>query len=177
MKTPTLLLTVLLGVATLTVTPPAARAQQAAATPKPTAATAPRNKGQATSSRYPFRGKIAAVDARAGTFTLEGKTAQRVIAVTSETKIMKNGALAKLSDAAVGEDSGGMVQRGADGKLTALSVRFGAKPEKMTKKSGAASSPSADQPSSEPAANASPSPKPARTKRKTAAPAPTPTQG
>ena len=169
MKTPARLLTILVAgaFATLPLWAPAARAQAPAAATKPAAT--PR-KGQATSSRYPFHGKIAAVDARAGTFTLEGKT-PRVIAVTSQTRITKNGASAKLSDAVVGEDSGGMVQRGADGKLTAESARFGAKPAKG---GAAAASTPATSGQPEPAAGATPAPKPARAKRKSATPAPTP---
>jgi len=83
----------------------------------------------AKESTYPFHGKVSAVDVKASTFTLEGKT-PRVFNVTATTKIMKNGAVATLKDAVVGDDCGGKVTKDATGKLTALSVRFGPKPVK-----------------------------------------------
>jgi hypothetical protein len=79
-------------------------------------------------TRFPFHGKLQSVDDSAMTFTLAGKT-PRVFAVTAETRIKKNGQAATLKDAAVGDDVGGYTAKSADGKLTALSVRFGPRPE------------------------------------------------
>lgn len=75
----------------------------------------------------PFRGKVASVDKEAKTFTV----GQRVFLVNEDTKIVKNGKPAKLEDAVVGEDVGGVykLEKTADGKLIATSVRFGPKPE------------------------------------------------
>ena len=73
----------------------------------------------------PFRGKVGSVDKAAMTFTVGERTFQ----VSSETKIMKGGKPATLEDAAVGDEVGGSYKKTADGKLVALSVRFGAKPE------------------------------------------------
>lgn len=89
-------------------------------------------------TRFPFHGKLQAIDTTAMTFTLSG-TSARVFNVTTDTKIRKNGETAKLGDAVVGDDVGGYGMKSADGTLTALSVRFG--PRTAPKK--AAASPSA----------------------------------
>lgn len=78
-------------------------------------------------SKFPFHGKVKSVDVSGMTFTLDGAT-PRVFSVTATTKIKKNGVAATLSDAVVGDDVGGLTQKDADGKLTALSVRFGPRP-------------------------------------------------
>jgi hypothetical protein len=79
--------------------------------------------------KIPFHGKLAAVDKTAMTITLEGKEAQRVFQITSDTKITKTGNPATLDDAVVGEEVGGNYKKTDDGKLETLSVRFGPKPE------------------------------------------------
>jgi len=87
----------------------------------------------------PFRGKIAAVDKSAMTFTV----GERVFHVTSETKITRSGKPATLADAVVGDAVAGNYLKGDDGKLTAKMVRFGPKPnegekvQKKTKPNGA----------------------------------------
>lgn len=82
----------------------------------------------------PFHGKLAAVDKSAMTITLEGKESQRVFQVTPSTKIIKTGKPASLDDAVVGEDVGGAYRKNEQGKMEALSLRLGAKPEKAEKK-------------------------------------------
>lgn len=72
-----------------------------------------------------FRGKLTAVDKDAMTLTV-GK---RTFAITSATKITKNGQPATLADGVVGEKVAGTYKKGEDGKLTAISIRFGDKPE------------------------------------------------
>jgi hypothetical protein len=74
----------------------------------------------------PFRGKVASVDKEAKTFTV----GQRVFLINDDTKIVKNGKPAKLEDAVVGDDVGGVykLEKTADGKLVVTSVRFGPKP-------------------------------------------------
>lgn len=72
----------------------------------------------------PFHGKVASVDKAAMTFMVGERTFQ----VTSETKITKGGKPATLADAAVGDEVGGLSKKTEDGKLIALSVRFGPKP-------------------------------------------------
>jgi len=76
----------------------------------------------------PFNGKITAVDATAKSITLSGKAA-RVMHITSETRITKDGKPATFDDAKVGEDVGGQYKDVA-GKLQALSLRIGQPPAK-----------------------------------------------
>lgn len=69
----------------------------------------------------PFHGKVAAVDAAAMTFTVGTMT----IAVTSNTKITKDGKPATFAEITVGEHVGGAYKKNAAGKLDATSVRMG----------------------------------------------------
>jgi len=92
-------------------------------------------------TKFPFHGKLQAVDLSAMTFTVAGTT-PRVYSVTADTKIRKNGQAATLKDAVVGDDVGGYTEKGADGTLTALSVRFGPRPGAKAKQK-ASPSPSA----------------------------------
>jgi len=74
-----------------------------------------------------FRGTLAAVDATAKTITVDNKTEKgRVFGITSDTKIMKDGKPATLSDGVVGEPVSGSYATGADGKNVAKTLRFGA---------------------------------------------------
>jgi Domain of unknown function (DUF5666) len=79
----------------------------------------------------PFHGKVSAIDASAMTLTV----GERTFEITSETKITKDGKPATLADGTVGEMAGGAYKKGADGKLTATSIHFGAK-EKKHKETG-----------------------------------------
>jgi hypothetical protein len=72
----------------------------------------------------PFHGKLKSVDATARTITFGETTVQ----ITDDTKLMKNGAPAKLEDAVVGESVAGTYRK-QDGKAIATMVRFGPKPE------------------------------------------------
>ena len=78
---------------------------------------------------HPFHGKLAAVDKNAKTITIGTSTYQ----ITSETLIFKDGQPATLGDGVVGEPASGYVKPGADGKLNATKVNFGAKAESKTK--------------------------------------------
>jgi hypothetical protein len=71
----------------------------------------------------PFHGKLSAIDTNAMTLTV----GERTFEVTSDTKITKDGQPAVLADGVVGEMAGGAYKKGADGKLSATSVHFGAK--------------------------------------------------
>jgi hypothetical protein len=73
----------------------------------------------------PLGGKITAVDKSAKTITVGDK----VVQVTSETKITKAGRPATLNDAAVGEEVGISYVKDDAGKMKARSVRIGPKPE------------------------------------------------
>lgn len=76
---------------------------------------------------YPFYGTLDSVDAAEKVITLRGKKKNRTIRLTAETRIQKNGAEAKLTDAAAGERVSGSVRKNADGLEEAVSVRFGEK--------------------------------------------------
>jgi hypothetical protein len=82
---------------------------------------APRPRG------VPYNGKVASVDKIAKTITLNGEK-NRVIQVTSKTRIMKDGKPATFDDATVGEKVGGFAHQVGD-KLEARSLNIGAKPE------------------------------------------------
>jgi hypothetical protein len=73
-----------------------------------------------------FRGTASAVDTNAMTLTVETRT----FAITSETKITKNGEPAVLSDIAVGDKVGGAYKKTEDGKLEATTIRDGKKEKK-----------------------------------------------
>lgn len=78
----------------------------------------------------PFKGTVAKIDKDAKTLTVGDKTFQ----ITSETKIKKAGKDATLESGVVGEEVALKYKTAADGKLTALSVRFGPKAEGEMKK-------------------------------------------
>jgi hypothetical protein len=98
----------------------------AAASEKPAPAKHQHNKHDASV----FNGKLSAIDTKAMTLTV-GK---RTFDITSETKITKDALPATLAEGVVGEPVGGAYKKSPDGKLTATSVRFGAKPEGEKKK-------------------------------------------
>jgi len=76
---------------------------------------------------YPFHGTLAAIDSAGSSITLEGKKKNRVIAVTPETRVFRNGAKAKLGDGVAGERVTGTVRRNAAGQEEAITVRFAPK--------------------------------------------------
>jgi hypothetical protein len=80
----------------------------------------------------PFHGKLSAIDTNAMTLTV----GERTFEITSDTKITKDGQPAVLADGVAGEMAGGAYKKGADGKLSATTVSFGAKAagEKKKKK-------------------------------------------
>ena len=80
----------------------------------------------------PFRGNINEVDAAAKTINI-GKEKKRTIHITDKTKIMKDGKAATLADAKSGDEVGG-AYRDNGGKLEAVSLRIGPKPEGEVKK-------------------------------------------
>jgi len=75
----------------------------------------------------PFNGKINEIDKSAKTIEI-GKVKKRTIHITDTTKIMKAGKTATLEDASVGDEVGGTYRDNA-GKLEAVSLRVGPKPE------------------------------------------------
>jgi hypothetical protein len=75
----------------------------------------------------PFNGKLEAVDKVNKTITIKGKEKDRTFQITSNTRLTKDGQPAVLDAAVVGEEVAGTWRESADGKLEAMSIRFGAK--------------------------------------------------
>lgn len=94
--------------------------------------TKPKTEGKDKAKRdtYPYQGKVKSTDKTAMTITLEGKEKERVIGVTSETKIAKEGKPATFGDIVAGENVRGQVKKSPEGKENAVSVFLGPVPEK-----------------------------------------------
>ena len=90
------------------------------------------SKAERVGQSVPFHGTLKAkTDA---SFTIQYRTKDLTIEVTSESKLTKNGKPTTLAEAVVGEDVGGQYHS-HEGKMIAKSVRFGTKPEvEKTKK-------------------------------------------
>jgi hypothetical protein len=73
----------------------------------------------------PFRGKIASVDAKAKTFTIAGKETSRVVKITDQTTITKQGVAATMKDIVADEEVRGSYWKKEDGSLEARSVKLG----------------------------------------------------
>ena len=101
--------------AALVAVPSVSRAGDATNAP---AATTPAPKKHAGT---PFHGKVVAVETNAMTFTVGTMT----IAITSETKITKDGQPAVFADITVGEAVRGSYKKDDAGKLNATTVRIG----------------------------------------------------
>ena len=73
----------------------------------------------------PFHGMVSAVDGRAKTFTIAGKTSTRVFKVSDQSVITKTGVPATMKDIAANEEIRGSYWKEADGTLMAKTVRVG----------------------------------------------------
>jgi len=80
-----------------------------------------------------FRGTVSAIDTNAMTLTVETRT----FAITSETKITKDGQPATLDEGTVGEPVSGAYKKADDGTLNATTIHFGAKAGKKKKETTA----------------------------------------
>lgn len=136
-----------LGIATLVVCAPFAAPAKTKPTPSPAAAASAAPMEKSTTAKMPrsipFHGKIASVDASAKTFSIAGKEKTRVIKITDQTKITKQGADATMKDLVADEEVRGSYWKKEDGSLEARSVKVGpmtaeemAKHEKHMKKKG-----------------------------------------
>ena len=108
--------------ATLAFAPVVVRAADSTNTPAATE-TAPKKHGS-----LPFKGTVSAVDANAMTITVGSLT----IAVTSETKITKDGTPAVFGDVTVGASVSGSYKKDAEGKLHAGSLKIKTAKKKET---------------------------------------------
>lgn len=79
-------------------------------------------------STYPFHGNLDSVDKNEKNLTLRGKKKNRVILLTSETRIQRDGVKAKLEDAKPGERVSGSVRKNAEGKEEAVTVNLKGEP-------------------------------------------------
>ncbi len=114
-----ILTTVLALVLGLALPPPGFAKEKKSPTPTPTISSAPTAVAKKART-LPYHGKVAAVDAAAGTFTI-GK---RTFKVTDHTTITKDGAAASMSDIAPGQMVGGGYLKQDDGTLEAKSVKI-----------------------------------------------------
>ena len=124
MKAPAAYLAALIAGALFIAAPFHAAAQEGKEKPKT------EGKDKAKRDTYPYQGKVKSTDKTAMTITLEGKEKERVVTVTSETKIMNQGKPATFGDVAVGENVRGQVKKTPEGKENAVSVYLGPAPEK-----------------------------------------------
>lgn len=113
--------------AALIAAPAVLRAEDKPANQEPgqSAEHAPKKKGVT-----PFHGKVAAVDATAATLTVGNTT----VNITSDTKIVKDGKPATMADIKVGEKISGAYKKDESGKMNAVSIHIGDKPEKAENK-------------------------------------------
>jgi len=110
--------------------PAALRAQDTTATNAP-AAEAPVKK---KAGGLRFHGKISALDATAGTLTVDIDSTNLNLTVSEKTKIKKNGATATLADLAVGDLVHGAYKKAGDKQVaTTLTIGGKKKAEDSTK--------------------------------------------
>jgi hypothetical protein len=107
-----------------------ALAKRAAASPTPSASQAPDGSPTSTGAKVghavPFHGMIASVDARAKTFTINGKKdGSRVFKISDQTVITKTGVPATMKDLAENEEVRGSYWKEADGSVVAKAVKLG----------------------------------------------------
>ncbi|HEY2800571.1 MAG TPA: hypothetical protein VGI85_08260 [Chthoniobacterales bacterium] len=110
-----------------------ALAQESPAAPEASASAATMKKEMTKSERaIPYHGKIASVDSAAKTFTITTKSGtNRVFMMTDDTKIMKDGAAATMTDVAADEMVRGQYWKKSDGTMVAKSVMLGMKGKAM----------------------------------------------
>ena len=92
---------------------------------KPAAKPAPKKAEAKKPEGIAFTGKVTATDKVNFTLTL---TKDRVLHVTSETRIFKGGKPQVFDDVAVGDELSGQHKKGGAGELEALVINVGAKP-------------------------------------------------
>ena len=101
------------------------KAPDATASASPAASMAPAKRG------IPYHGKVASVDSAAKTFTITTKKGEsRVFKMTEETKYMKAGRPATMTEVVADQEVRGQYLKGDGGSMTAKSVMLGLKPKK-----------------------------------------------
>ncbi len=97
--------------------------EPAAATSQPAAP-----KVSTAEARIPYHGKVVAIDPSAKTFSLNGKSKERVFNITETTRITRDGIATDISALILGEEVRGQASKNTD-KWDAVSVMMGAKTE------------------------------------------------
>jgi hypothetical protein len=87
-------------------------------------------KTEKRAKQMPFRGKLSAVDAAAGTITLQGKEKNRTLLVTSATRINRDSKPTTLQTVKVGESVGGLAKATPSGEWEVVTLNVGIKPAK-----------------------------------------------
>jgi hypothetical protein len=95
---------------------------------------------KASSHAYPFRGTVDSVDATAKTITLDGKKSERVLHVTDDSLLEKDGKPAKLDEIASGDYAKGLLSKQDGSREILVKATFGPKPDKKGDKKAAAKS-------------------------------------
>jgi hypothetical protein len=127
----------------------------------PAASTSPTEKSatKKTNRAVPFRGKIASVDTTAKTFSLAGKDSTRVIKITDQTRIMKQGAEATMNDIVADAEVRGSYWKKEDGSLEARNVKVGpfdATARRAARKQKTTEAAATESPAASPSATAKP---------------------
>jgi hypothetical protein len=115
-------------IATLALCAPASAPAKtkSAASPAPTASPAASAASMAKKARSnPYHGKVASVDASAKTFSIAGKESTRVIKITDQSTITKQGVAATMKDIVADEEVRGSYWKKEDGSLEARTVKLG----------------------------------------------------
>lgn len=84
-------------------------------------------------STYPFRGTVEAINPGARTITLEGKKSERVLHVTPESTLEKDGKPAKLEEVAPGDYAKGLLTRPDGSREIVVKATLGPKPDRKAR--------------------------------------------
>lgn len=106
------------------VLPAAPPAPSLSAPPQTATAGAAEAKPAATGKRYPYHGTVHSTDSKRGIITLAGKKKNRVILITSDTNITRDGKRARLAGAIPGEKVTGSVRKNEAGQEQAMTLRL-----------------------------------------------------
>ncbi len=93
---------------------------------------------KASSHAYPFRGTVDAVSSSAKTITLDGKKTERVLHVTDESVLEKDGKPAKIEEIASGDYARGLLSKPDGSREILVKATFGPKPDKKGDKKATA---------------------------------------
>ncbi|MBN8247071.1 MAG: hypothetical protein J0L84_06465 [Verrucomicrobia bacterium] len=128
-------LTSLAAVMLLSLSPTLTRAEDGAAT----SSSSESSRKEAPKGGFPFRGQVGSVDASARTVTLAGKKRDRVLHVTDQTRIERDGKSASLADIRPGDQARGSLMKDAEGREVLLKATFGERAAEGAGKTPAAS--------------------------------------